>query len=706
MRVWFLAAVLAVLPQPVAAQKHTTAAIVELRQRLLRHDWSGIESELEKRQLRDDSESPLEFRYLFAFDAFASGDSALRPHFDAWVAANPRSPLARAARGIYFVRMAAAAHDAAEDQPSRAATSEISRWIALADADVEATLRLDPSELMAHIIRLEMIPLEWRGIETDSALAAAIALRPSTLHARALFIESLTPRFDNPPRRMQRFADSAQRHVATNPRLRILRGMSDYERAHDLAAHEQHAGAIRAFTKALAYGDYWQFRYERGMEYYRVDSLTKALIDLNRALAERPGHVPSLVGRALTYAHLARPASGDQRSDLMRRADEDVRSAATLDSRDADVRGVLNGNPPPGGAPPVIAAAPEPAIPSAMPLDRTEDLYALRQLLVARAFARLDSALAARRADAVSNPARESRYIYAFDVFHTGDSTLAAPLDAWVARDTTHALAFAARAHYRVRRAWRARGTDYANKVTESQWTEVRNWLRLAGQDAARAAMLDTTDVAAHLAILDAANLLGNDEFSRRVLQDAIKRRPSSVLVRARYLSTLNPTWGGSIEAMEEYANAQQPEARTNPRMTVLLGLPDVERGEKLSKDDQPQAAVDAYNRALTHGRFWSFFYERGLAYRTLGEPERALADLDQAIVERPGNAAALAWRAVAADELSNEREGRASDLLFNRAREDFRLATAFDADDWDVRWIRKNFEELWMDPKKLKKPR
>ncbi|MEO6526826.1 MAG: DUF4034 domain-containing protein [Gemmatimonadaceae bacterium] len=701
MRAWLLAAVLAALPHPAAAQKHTTAAIVELRQRLLRHDWSGLEMELAKRQLRNDDESLLEFRYLFAFDAFASGDSALRPALDAWVSADPQSPLARAARGFYFVRMAAAAHDAGEDQPSRAASREVSRWIALADADVEATLRLDPSELMAHVIRLEMIPLEWRGSETRSAFAAAIALRPSTLHARALFIETLTPRFENPPGRMQRFADSAQRNVTTNARLRILLGMADYERAHDLAAGEKHDAAIRAFTKALGFGDYWKFRYERGMEYYRIDSLSKALIDLNRALAERPGHVPSLIGRALTYAHLARRASGDEQAGLMRRADEDVRLAATLDPRDANVRGVLNGTPPPAGAPPLIATVANPAIPNPVPLDRPEDLFALRQLLVARAFGRLDSALAARRTDAFSVPAHESRYLYAFDVFDSGDSTLAGPLDDWVARDSTRAVAFAARSRYRVRRAWRARGTAFAEKLTESQREGMRAWLGLARQDAIHAVMLDTTDVAAHLAMLDAVMLGGNDDVARRVVRDAIKRQPSSMLVRARYMYTIRPNWGGSVDAMERFANAQQPDARTYPRMSILLGLPDVERGDDLAQDDQPQAAVDAYSRALSHGRFWSFFYERGRVYRTLGEPERALADLEQTVAERPGSAAALAWRAVLGVELSNEREGRAADVLLRRARDDFRLAAAFDADDGEVRWARKNFDELWSEPAK-----
>jgi tetratricopeptide (TPR) repeat protein len=695
-----LFALLTALASNAGAQAHTTAAIAELRLKLLRHDWDGLEQAIALRQLRGDEESQVESRYVFAFDAFVSGDSALQPHLDSWVASSPSSAVARVARGLYFVQMAAAAKPRDEVQPTRASDREISRWVALAGADADAALRLDPAEVMAHVIRLEMIPLEWRGTETRDAYEAALRLRPSTLHGRALYLEQLTPRFDNPPSRMVRFADSAQRRVAVNPRLRVLRGMPAFEHARDLAVRERHDSAIVEFTHALAYGDYWQFRYERGMEYYRMDSLTKALVDLNRALAERPGHVPSLVGRALTFAHLAREREGSAHDDLMRRADEDVRVAALLDSRDADVRGVLNGSPPPGGW--VLAGAPStPPQSSVMPapppsgLDRPQNLLALRQLLLAGDFGRLDSAFAERRADAWRIPAHEARYIGALEIFDTGDRALEAPLDDWVARDTTNAFAFAARARYRVKRGWRARSTKSADDVTREQWKAMRSWLDLAGRDAVRSARLDTTDIAPHFTMLDATMLEGKDELTLRVLRDAVRRQPASLLIRARYMYSLRPAWGGSIEALERFANAQQPDARLNPRMSVLLGLADVQRGDDLDDDDEWQAALAAYTRALSYGRHGSFFYKRGRIYRKLEEPERAYADMEQAVAERPGSAETLAWRAVTALELSFEREGKAADLLLQRGREDFALATTFDAMDEDVLWVRKTYPTL-----------
>jgi len=694
-----LLALLSALASNAGAQSHTTAAIAELRLKLLRHDWDGLEQAISLRQLRGDEESQVESRYVFAFDAFVSGDSALQPHLDSWVASSPSSAVARVARGLYFVQMAAAAKPRDEMQPKRASDREISRWVALASADADAALRLDPSDFMAHVIRLGMIPLEWRGTETRDAYEAALRLRPSTLHARALYLEQLTPRFDNPPSRMVRFADSAQRRVTVNPRLRVLRGMSAFEHARELAVRERHDSAIVEFTHALVYGDYWQFRYERGMEYYRMDSLTKALIDLNRALAERPGHVPSLVGRALTFAHLAREREGSARDDLMHRADEDVRVAALLDSRDPDVRGLLNGSAPPGGwvMAGAVSAPPQSSVMPAPPseLDRPQDLLVLRQLLLDGNFGRLDSAFAERRADAWRTPAHEARYVRALDIFDTGDRALEAPLDDWVARDTTNAFAFAARARYRVKRGWRARSTKSADDVTREQWNAMRGWLDLAGRDAVRSARLDTTDIAPHFTMLDATMLEGKDELTLRVLRDAVRRQPTSMLIRARYMYSLRPAWGGSIEALERFANAQQPDARLNPRMSVLLGLADVERGDDLDDDDQWQAALAAYTRALSYGRHWSYFYKRGRIYRQLEEPERAYADMEQAVAERPGSAEALAWRAVTALELSLERDGKSADVLLQRAREDFALAMTFDAMDEDVVWVRKTYPTL-----------
>jgi tetratricopeptide (TPR) repeat protein len=698
-RLHILAAFLIALAPEVSAQPHTTAAIAELRLKLLRHDWDGLEQELSRRQLGGDEESRAEARYLFAFDAFVSGDSALQPHLDSWVAASPSSAVARVARGIYFVQMAAAAMPRDESRPKRASDREISRWLALAGADADAVVRLDPSELMAHVIRLEMIPLEWRGREPREAYEAAIRLRPSTLHARALYLEQLTPRFDNPPARMLRFADSAQHFATLNPRLRVLLGMSAFERGRDLAVRERHVEAVAMFTKALAYGDYWQFRYERGMEYYRMDSLSKALVDLNRALGERPGHVPALVGRALTFAHLARARGEEGSADLMHRADADVRMAALLDARDPDVRGLLNGSPPPGGwvASGIVASPAHQAAPTAPAsgLDRPQDLLLLRQYLLDRDFRRLDSAFSERRSDARRTTSREPRYVYALDVFDTGDQALEAPLDQWVARDSTNAFAYAARARYRVERGWRARSTKRADDVTRQQWNEMRRWLDLAGRDAVRAATLDTSDIAPHFAMLDATMLQGEDALTLKVFRDAVRRQPSSVLIRARYLYSLRPAWGGSMEQLERFANAQQPDIRLNPRIAVLLGFVDVERGDELDADDQPQAALAAYSRALSYGRHWSFFFKRGQIYRQLEEPERAFADMEQAVVERPASASALVWRAVTALDLADQREGPAGDALERRAREDFVMATTLDALDEDVRWARENYPSL-----------
>lgn len=712
MRALLVASLIVAAPLALPAQAHTTSAVVELRRALLRHDWAALEHGLAVRQLRGDQDSEVEFRYVFAFDAFASGDSALQQHLDAWVAAEPTIAIARAARGLYFVRMAAAAKPLDEVHPSAAATREISRWLALATADADAALRLDSSEFMAHVIRLGMIPLQWRGRETRDAYEAAVGLRPSSLHARALYIETLTPRFENPPSRMARFADSAQRHASVNPRLRVLRGMAAYERANDLAAREQHAAAIREFTIALAFGDYWRFRYERGMEYFRVDSLAKALIDLNRALAERPGYVPSLVGRALTFAHLARQLEGIERVRLMRRADEDVRVAALLDARDEDVRGILNGGAPPGGwaTPPqpvggaLVAVSPAPD--ALAPLGRPADLLTLHTLLLARNYGALDSAMAARRAEARADPARENRYVYAFDVFGSGDPALDAPIDAWVAHDTTRAIAWAARAHHRVARAWRARGTSFANELSVTQQERLHDWLRLAAGDAMQAASLDSTDIAGHLAMLDVTMLRGDDALGLRVVRDAIRRLPGSMLVRARYMYSLRPNWGGSLADMETFAATQQRDLRLNPHMTTLLGLADLERGETLAGDDQLQPAVAAYGRALSHGRHWRAFYDRARVYRDIEEPERTLADLEQAVAERPASATLLAWRAVANLELSYERYGPAAQALVRRARDDYRLAITFDSTARDVGWVGKTFPELTSDARSARSRR
>jgi len=695
-----LALILVAAPRVSAAQALTTGGILELRGMLVRHDWPALYRELTSRRAAADAQPANEGRYVFAFDAFVSGDSTLQRHLDAWVAAEPESVLPRVARGLYFVEMAWTPINRLDREPAAFDYQESRRWLSLARADARAAIRIDSTEPTAHLITLRMIPVQRDPPSTREALHSYMARWPSTLLARTEYIEELTPRVGNPPALMIGFADSAQRLIARNSRLAVLRGWPAFERGRANGWKDQHTAEIKAYTSALAWGDYWRFRYERGMAYYRAGSLEKALADLDKAIAERPGFVASLAGRASVLAHIAQRDTNWRSSATFKRAQADVDVAFALnrnahevvsivgDSAAADLQTPSSND---AGATTVVAVERAPSASPGTPLQ----MLALRQMLVQRDFTALDSALASRAALARANPLNENQYVYAFDVFAAPDSALREHLDAWVAHDTLRAFARAARGAYFVARGHRARGTKSADATSAAEWQSMHEWLLLAGVDALAAIRLDPSDVMGHSVVIGIAHLSSSDSTDSLAMRDAIRRQPSSMFMRMQYMGNLRPAWGGSLEALDAYAASEQSAVALNPRMPVLLGMSDVERGEDLDGDNQSQAAVAAYSSALSHGDFWRYRMRRGRAYYFMNEPDKALADLNRAIAERPASVEALTWRALAALLASHQLEGAASESLLRRAREDMRLATVFDASHATVVWARKQLPEL-----------
>ena len=705
-RTCLVAVLLACAPFWRSAQAQSLKAVLELRRLLTGHDWLALEHNLDLRRARAAADSRAESDYVFAFDALVSADPALQGHLDAWVAARPTAVLPRVARGLYFVQMAAAAHADSGDPARQEATNQRARMLFLARADARAAMRLDAKEPMSYMIPLYIIPFERDSAGSVVALNALVAIWPATLHGRAAFFEQLTPRVGNPLGRMAQFTDSAQQRASENPRLRVLRGMPAFERARVLAWDRKHESAIGEYSRALAYGEYWQFRYERGMEYFRIRSLPMALIDLNRALAERPGYVPALAYRALVLAHIAQQEPNWRDGAIFRRAQSDLARAIALDpqneevvylmgdspamklrvARRADTRAATASGDAPASA--MVATARAPSAPAQTP----NEIVLLHRLLMDDNFRQLDSALAARAVAARSSGMQETIYTAAFDVFATPDTALRVHLDGWVLREATNARARAARAVYFVARAEAARSYVFADSVKAEQWRGMKDWLTLALADAAQAARLDEMDIMAHGVMIDALRMSGYDSAAVPVLRDALRRQPGSLFIRMKYMSMLRPRWGGSVDALKAFASAEQHAAHDNPRIALLQGMVAFDRGEQLRDDDQYQAAVAEYTKALAYGDSWRYRLARAHAYLSLEETEKALADLNRAIAERPGYVEALASRANAFAQLAERTEGPVAATLLRRAREDMRMAMLLDSGESTVRWVRENY--------------
>jgi tetratricopeptide (TPR) repeat protein len=327
--------------------------------------------------------------------------------------------------------------------------------------------------------------------------------------------------------------------------------------------------------------------------------------------------------------------------------------------------------------------------------DRPETILALRRLLVAHDFAQLDSTLTERLQQSRSAPGNESRYVYAFDAFSTKDSTYRPHFDAWVTARPASTHALVARGAFFIDMAWRDRGEKWARETPDVQVERMYAWLRLAAADIVAAIRMEPTNMMPYTEGSEAARMTGDGEAERRFVTRALAIDSANFTVRLAHLEALRPRWGGSNEELDLFADDAQRLAVANPRLPVLLGFRAAERARDLHEDDQYEAALAEYDTALSHGDFWRYRVGRGLTLRMLERPERALVDFNRAVAQRPGNADALAWRAVAYADLARIEEGEARERLLQRAHEDLRIARELDPTEHTISWAMTHYPEL-----------
>jgi tetratricopeptide (TPR) repeat protein len=232
--------------------------------------------------------------------------------------------------------------------------------------------------------------------------------------------------------------------------------------------------------------------------------------------------------------------------------------------------------------------------------------------------------------------------------FHTADPALTPVLDAWVAAQPRSFAPLLARAKHFEAVAFARRGAKLAEETSEEQFQGMRTYLAKAVRDAKAALALHPKLSEAYHVLMSSAMAFGDQETCRRLADEALAMAPYTLRVRVSYLHCQLPRWGGSYEAMDAFARDAQRFADRNPRLTVLMGFVDWDKGKIQRKALQFDEAVRSFTRALRFGDYWEFYEDRGDAYYRMHSYRQAVADLDRALELWPQEPATLGDRALA----------------------------------------------------------
>jgi tetratricopeptide (TPR) repeat protein len=312
--------------------------LLAIRGFLLGNDWPRLDSALAFNHDSARRDVHYETHYRALMDAVDVSDPALRPHVDAWVDHEPSSAVAHIARATYFNRVAQAARGAAyASETSDEQRQGMREWQELSRRDAETAKTLDADNVLVYWLELGFA-FSDAEVDQTALLKEGLAHSPGSLLLPVRRVLLLTPRWGGSVGEMEQYARRAQGARDINPRLATIQGFVNYDAARELREAKQDDEAVAELTKALEYGEHFEFRNDRATSLYNQGKYEAALDDLDHALAERPGYLEALSLRSVVYEKLAANATGARQAELLGHANADALNAVALDSTDKNVK--------------------------------------------------------------------------------------------------------------------------------------------------------------------------------------------------------------------------------------------------------------------------------------------------------------------------------------------------------------------------------
>jgi tetratricopeptide (TPR) repeat protein len=220
----------------------------------------------------------------------------------------------------------------------------------------------------------------------------------------------------------------------------------------------------------------------------------------------------------------------------------------------------------------------------------------------------------------------------AFRIFEE-NSVREEDLNNWVMTYNNSWVPFVARATYFQRLGADARGTKWAKDTTEKQIKDMRWYLYKANQDIESALKLNPKIIQAYVLALVVEK---NTKEQKEIVERALNIYPGSYIIRRQYILNLRPRWGGSYAQMDSFAKESLPYSNLNPLIKTLPGFKYRDQANLAYFDRNLPLAIKLSKQALEYGENYNFRYDLADYYYRNKEYDKALFEIERAIVLRP----------------------------------------------------------------------
>jgi TPR repeat protein len=228
----------------------------------------------------------------------------------------------------------------------------------------------------------------------------------------------------------------------------------------------------------------------------------------------------------------------------------------------------------------------------------------------------------------------------AFAQLAVPDPDLEKVFEEWVSSHPSSYVANTAAGAYYLDMAGAWRGTKFIAGTPQWKLDRMGRYVEKAGQSLKRSLAMSQKPTLSYALLIRAARLNGIVKESAQWLYEAITRDPHCVLPRNAHMAQLEPRWGGSYGAMQEFADetGKEQHPKLKKAAAKYQGWVQWYRGVELSWNNDYVEALKYFNSALARAEDTKFLVDRAGLYKDIGQTGLAMADVDRALELAPHN--------------------------------------------------------------------
>ncbi len=264
------------------------------------------------------------------------------------------------------------------------------------------------------------------------------------------------------------------------------------------------------------------------------------------------------------------------------------------------------------------------------------DVAKIRELFEGRKFSELTALLEGYQTSCEKDIRWEIAVTDGISFFDVAVPAYKARIEEWCEAIPGSWVPILARATYYNAIGWKARGTAWAKDTSGEQIRRMEENLIVAAMDVERALKINPRLFFAHVLLMQINQSRGDQEIGKLLVQSALKECPDSYMIRYGHMNILRPRWGGSYDAMTEFAMKSAPAGDKNPLIKTLPGMVYWDMATLAQGNGNYDEAIELYEQALAFGETFSVLNDLANCYLRARMDEKALAASGRAIALRP----------------------------------------------------------------------